>query len=112
MVQTTVLPVLTVFLTVLITIAAARASRPEVGSSIKMIEGLATSSTAIVSLLRCSVDRPFTPGSPTSAPLNDVSSTRSMTSSMNIFLVSKSTSEGRRSHAENKSDSYTVTCGE
>ncbi|KAL0918031.1 hypothetical protein M5K25_013152 [Dendrobium thyrsiflorum] len=58
-----------VFLTVLITIAAARASRPDVGSSMKMIEGLATSSTAIVNLFLCSVDRPEIPGSPTNASL-------------------------------------------
>ncbi|KAJ7568417.1 hypothetical protein O6H91_01G032100 [Diphasiastrum complanatum] len=79
MVQTTVLPVSTVFLTVLITIAAARASRPEVGSSMKMMEGLATSSTAIVNRLRCSVESPVTPGRPTIPSLNDVSSTSSMT---------------------------------
>jgi len=41
MVQTTVLPVSTVFLTVLMTIAAALASSPEVGSSINIIEGFA-----------------------------------------------------------------------
>ncbi|GER52402.1 putative endonuclease or glyc s in 277 species: Archae - 0 [Striga asiatica] len=63
MVQTTVLPVSTVFLTVLITIAAARASRPEVGSSMNIIEGFATSSTAIVNLFLCSVDNPVTPDS-------------------------------------------------
>ncbi|KAL1169203.1 hypothetical protein V6Z11_A05G131900 [Gossypium hirsutum] len=84
MVHTTVLPVSTVFLTVLITIAAALASSPEVGSSMKMIEGFATSSTAIVSLFRCSVDKPFTPGKPTMACLNESNSTSSMTSSMNI----------------------------
>ncbi|KAM3688046.1 hypothetical protein ACJW31_10G120900 [Castanea mollissima] len=84
MVQSTVRPVSTVFLTVLITIAAALASRPEVGSSMNIIDGLATSSTAIVSLLRCSVERPLTLGKPTSASLNEVSSTSSMTSSMNI----------------------------
>ncbi|PKU77890.1 hypothetical protein MA16_Dca005722 [Dendrobium catenatum] len=83
-VHTTVLPVSTVFLTVLITMAAALASSPEVGSSINIIEGLATSSTAIVNLFRCSVDKPFTPGNPTSAPLSVFSSTSSMTSSMNI----------------------------
>ncbi|KAK2987375.1 hypothetical protein RJ640_007062 [Escallonia rubra] len=65
MVHTTVRPVSTVFLTVLITIAAALASSPEVGSSMKIMDGLATSSTAIVNLLRCSVERPFTPGNPT-----------------------------------------------
>ena len=64
MVQTTVLPVSTVFRTVLITIAAALASRPEVGSSMNIMEGFATSSTAMVILLRCSVERPSTPGNP------------------------------------------------
>uniref|UniRef100_A0A7C9DQV0 Secreted protein n=1 Tax=Opuntia streptacantha TaxID=393608 RepID=A0A7C9DQV0_OPUST len=105
MVQTTVLPVLTVFLTVLMTMAAALASSPEVGSSINMIEGFATSSTAIVSLFRCSVERPFTPGSPTSASLRLVSSTSSMISSTNIFLVSALTSDDNRSQAEKIKDS-------
>ena len=40
MVHTTVRPVSTVFRTVLITIAAALASSPDVGSSMKIIEGL------------------------------------------------------------------------
>ena len=44
------------------TVAAALAYKPVVGSSMKIMEGLATSSTAIVSCLRCSVDRPVTPG--------------------------------------------------
>ncbi|PKA53769.1 hypothetical protein AXF42_Ash020690 [Apostasia shenzhenica] len=83
-VHTTVLPVLTVFLTVLITIAAALASSPDVGSSMNIIEGLATSSTAIVNLLRCSIDKPFIPGNPTNASLSGVISTSSMTSSTNI----------------------------
>ncbi|KAK6786753.1 hypothetical protein RDI58_015278 [Solanum bulbocastanum] len=48
MVHTTVQPVSTVFLTVLITIAAALASSPEVDSSMNIMEGLATSSTAIL----------------------------------------------------------------
>ncbi|KAG2729217.1 hypothetical protein I3760_01G238900, partial [Carya illinoinensis] len=60
------------------------ASRPVVGSSINTIEGFATSSTAMVSLFRCSVDRPFTPGNPTNACLKGFSSTSSMTSSVNI----------------------------
>jgi len=84
-VQTTVLPISTRFLTVLITIAAARASSPEVGSSIKMMEGLASSSTAMVSLFRCSLERSFTPGSPTCAPCNDVSSKSSIKYSTNIY---------------------------
>lgn len=84
MVQTIVLPVSTIFRTVLMTIAAALASSPEVGSSMNTIEGFATSSTAIVSLFLCSVDRPSTPGIPTKAALNEVSSTSSMTSSTNL----------------------------
>ncbi|MFS7971038.1 hypothetical protein Hanom_Chr09g00828031 [Helianthus anomalus] len=87
MVQTTVLPVSTVFLTVLITMAAALASSPEVGSSIKIMDGLATSSTAIVNLFLCSVDSPLTPGSPTSASFIGFSSTRSITSSTNICIT-------------------------
>jgi len=87
-VQTTVRPVSTVFLTVLITIAAALASRPEVGSSMNIIDGLATSSTAIVNLFLCSVDKPFTPGNPTKASLSEVSSTSCITSSMNICYQS------------------------
>ncbi|MFS7906156.1 hypothetical protein Hanom_Chr01g00055971 [Helianthus anomalus] len=83
MVQTTVLPVSTVFLTALMTIAAALASSPEVGSSMKIIEGLATSSTAIVSRFLCSVDKPVTPGSPTIASLMLSSSTSSITSLTN-----------------------------
>lgn len=67
MVQTIVRPVLTIFLTVLMTIAADLASSPEVGSSMKTIEGLATSSIAMVNLFLCSVDNPSTPGKPTKA---------------------------------------------
>uniref|UniRef100_A0A0A9CPM7 Uncharacterized protein n=1 Tax=Arundo donax TaxID=35708 RepID=A0A0A9CPM7_ARUDO len=112
MVHTTVLPASTRFRTVLITIAAARASSPEVGSSMKMMVGLATSSTAMVSLLRCSLERPFTPACPTSAPCNGVSSKSSITSSTNILLVIESISVANLSHAENRSDSRTVKCGE
>lgn len=84
MVQTTVRPVLTVFLTVRMTMAAALASSPEVGSSMKIIDGFATNSTAIVSLFLCSVDNPFTLAVPTIEPRNEVSSTSSITSSMNV----------------------------
>ncbi|KAK2994425.1 hypothetical protein RJ640_009652 [Escallonia rubra] len=84
---TTVRPVSTVFLTVRMTIAAALASSPDVGSSMKMIEGLATNSTAMVSLFLCSVERPSTPGSPTRAFLNGLSSTKSITSSTNIYSI-------------------------
>ncbi|PKU67855.1 hypothetical protein MA16_Dca019381 [Dendrobium catenatum] len=86
MVHTTVRPVFTVFLTVRITIAAALASRPDVGSSMKMMDGFATNSTAIVSLFLCSVDRPSTPGRPTKAFLNRLSSTKFIISSTNIFI--------------------------
>lgn len=84
-VQTTVLPVSTVFRTVRMTIAAARASSPDVGSSMNIIEGLATSSTAIVSRFLCSVDSPVLPGSPTKAFLKVVSSTRSITSFTKVY---------------------------
>ncbi|KAG4382663.1 hypothetical protein GLYMA_14G133850v4 [Glycine max] len=62
----------------------ALASNPDVGSSMNFIEGLATTSTAIVSLLRYLVERPLTPGKPTKASLSKFNSTSSMTSSMNI----------------------------
>ncbi|KAK2996818.1 hypothetical protein RJ639_026084 [Escallonia herrerae] len=48
-------------------------------------EGLATNSTAMVSLFLCSVERPSTPRSPTRAFLNGLSSTKSITSSTNIY---------------------------
>ncbi len=84
-VQTTVLPLSTVFRTVRMTIAAARASSPDVGLSMNIIEGLATSSTAIVSHFLCSVDSPVLPGSPTKAFLKVVSSTRSITSFTKVY---------------------------
>jgi hypothetical protein len=87
-VQTIVRPVLTIFRTVLITMAADLASNPDVGSSMKTIEGFATSSTAIANHLRCSVDRPFTPCRPTRAPLKGLSSTRSITSSTKAYAGS------------------------
>jgi hypothetical protein len=68
------------------TIAAALASRPEVGSSMNIIEGFATSSTAIVSLFLCSIDNPLTPGRPTIASRNTSSSTSDITSSTNIYI--------------------------
>ena len=67
MVQTIVLPVSATFFTACMTVAAALASKLVVGSSMKIMEGLATSSTAILSRLRCSVDRTLTPGMPTKA---------------------------------------------
>jgi hypothetical protein len=77
--------------------AADLASNPDVGSSMKIIEGFATSSTAIVNLLRCSVDRPFTPGRPTRAPLKGFSSTRSITSSTKAYEGSTKDKVGKRS---------------
>jgi hypothetical protein len=65
--------------------AADLASNPDVGSSMNTIEGFATSSTAIVNLLRCSVDKPFTPGRPTRAPLKGFNSTSSITSSTKAY---------------------------
>jgi hypothetical protein len=84
MVQTTVRPVSTVLRTVRITIAAARASSPLVGSSMKMMEGFATSSTAIVNRFLCSVDSPEIAGSPTKADSSDFISTRSITCSTKL----------------------------
>ena len=45
---------------------AEKSAAPVVGSSMKMMEGLATSSTAMVRRLRCSTLRPVLPGMPTS----------------------------------------------
>lgn len=84
MVQTMVLPVATTFFTARITTAAARASKPDVGSSINIIDGLETSSTAMVSLLRCSVDKPLWPGMPTKESFISSSSIVSRTSSTNF----------------------------
>ena len=89
MVQTTVLPVSTTFFTARITIAAALASKPEVGSSINMIDGLATSSTAIVNRFRCSVDKPLTPGKPTRESLIPSSSIVSRTSFTKSWIGSQ-----------------------
>ena len=58
---------------------AIRRAAPEVGSSMNTMEGLATSSTAIVSRFLASTERPLTPGRPTSALLNGSSSTSSIT---------------------------------
>lgn len=57
-------------------------STPEVGSSMKTMEGFATSSTAMVNRFRCSTDKPSTPGLPTTAPAKDLNSTRSITCAM------------------------------
>lgn len=89
MVQTTVLPVSTTFFTARITIAAALASKPEVGSSINIIDGLETSSTAIVRRFRCSVDKPLTPGKPTRESLIPSSSIVSRASFMNSWIQSQ-----------------------
>ncbi len=53
--------------------------RPEVGSSMKTMEGLDTSSTAMVRRFLCSTDRPLTPGIPTRALRKPCMSTRSNT---------------------------------
>ncbi len=45
----------------------------------KTMEGLPTSSTAMVSLFLCSTDRPLWPGRPTTAPACDSNSTRPST---------------------------------
>ncbi|KAJ0852416.1 hypothetical protein HanRHA438_Chr14g0639521 [Helianthus annuus] len=66
------------------TIAAALASRPVVGSSKKMMDGFATNSTAIVSLFLSSIERPSTPGIPTKASLIGLSSISSINSATNI----------------------------
>ena len=52
---------------------------PVVGSSMKMMEGLATSSTAMVRRLRCSTLSPVLPGMPTSEFRSGVSSTKFIT---------------------------------
>lgn len=52
---------------------------PDVGSSMKMTEGLATSSTAMVSRFLCSTESPEMPGRPTKDFLRGVSSTSSST---------------------------------
>ncbi|KAI9156227.1 hypothetical protein LWI28_002668 [Acer negundo] len=46
------------------TIAAALASKPVVGSFMNMMDGFETSSTAIVNRLRCSFEIPQIPGYP------------------------------------------------
>ena len=43
------------------------------------MEGLATSSTAMVNRFLCSTDRPLSPARPTMAPAKDLSSTKSIT---------------------------------
>lgn len=85
-VQTVVLPVATTFFTARMTMAAALASKPDVGSSMNIMEGLETSSTAMVSLFRCSVERPLRPGMPTNESLIPSSSIVWITSSANFCL--------------------------
>ena len=60
----------TVFLTVRTTMAIDLASRSEVDSSMNITDGLATTSTTIINLFFCSMERPFTPGRPTRKSLN------------------------------------------
>ena len=93
MVQTIVLPVSAAFFTARMTIAAALASNPVVGSSMKIIEGIATSSTAIVSRLHYSFDRPVTPGMPTKASFIPSSSMVSRTSFTNSCKTCHSRSD-------------------
>ncbi|GJW34736.1 hypothetical protein Tco_0057656 [Tanacetum coccineum] len=50
--------------------AAALASNPEVGSSMKIIDRFATSSTAMVNFFRYPFECPLTHGNQTSASLN------------------------------------------
>ena len=52
---------------------------PEVGSSMKMTDGLAHSSTPMVNRFLCSTDSPLCPGTPTSAPANGPNSISSVT---------------------------------
>ncbi|KAL4599746.1 hypothetical protein ACB092_11G148300 [Castanea dentata] len=93
MVQTIILPVTAAFFIACMTIAAALASNPVVGSSMKIIEGFATSFTAIVSRLRCSFDRPVTPGKPTKASFIPSSSMVSRTSFTNSCMTCHSKSD-------------------
>lgn len=82
-VQTAVLLVSTVFRTTHIMTAATHASSPDVGSSMKIVEGFATSSTAMVKRFLGYVDKPVLPRMPTKACLRVSSSTRLITSSTN-----------------------------
>lgn len=86
-------------------IAAALASKPDVGSSMNTIEGLDTSSTAIVSRFRCSLDRPFTPGVPTKASLISSNSIISRTSSTNSY---KKNNRGQQNSNFHINCSYSV----
>lgn len=85
MLHTIVLPVSITLHIVHITIAAPLASNPEVGSSMKIIEGFATSSTTIVNLFLCLVDNPNIPGKPTSASLKLYNSISFMNSSTEAY---------------------------
>lgn len=69
MVYTTILFVWTIFFTAHMMTAIALASRPEVGSSMDIMDGLETSFTAIVSRFFCSFDIPLVPRIPTKASL-------------------------------------------
>ena len=110
-VHTTVRPVATMFFTARITTDAARESSPDVGSSMKMIAGLATSSTPIVSRFACSVERP--------APLYPIMecaigsiSRSSMISRTNASLVLAETDRSSRKWHEKRRASITVAVGE
>lgn len=60
------------------------ASKTEVGSSMKIIEGFGTSSITTVSLFHCSIEDQVTLGRPISASLKLYNSTSSMTSSTKV----------------------------
>jgi hypothetical protein len=121
-VHTTVRPDLATFCSTRMTMAAARASSPDVGSSANTIEGLATSSTPSVTRLFCSIDsrahswscalvscRPAEgEGQATSRSL---SSSSSSVSSTKFRFCSRVVDEGSRSSAENSSASRIVDVG-
>eukprot|EP00252_Welwitschia_mirabilis_P025835 TRINITY_DN822_c0_g1_i1.p1 TRINITY_DN822_c0_g1~~TRINITY_DN822_c0_g1_i1.p1 ORF type:complete len:130 (+),score=14.98 TRINITY_DN822_c0_g1_i1:620-1009(+) len=69
------------------------------------MEGLAMTSTAIVNLFHCFVESPVTQGKPANASFKELNSTNPITSFTNSFLITQSTLEGRRSHAEYRRDS-------
>lgn len=110
-VATTVRPVDATARTTPITTAAARESRPVLGSSRKSTLGLVTSSTPIVSRLRCSPVRPLRPGEPTRLPSSSFSSTSPMTPSTSASRCARLEPAGSRSRAASRSASPTVASG-
>lgn len=94
------------------TVSAAEASRPDVGSSRKRMDGLATSSTPIVTRLRASGGSP--PGvstEPMIASPRSLSPSRSRVLNTASSLFCLSAPSARRKRAENRSDSRTVARG-